>query len=319
MHKQKEERKTNKNTSILIVAIVLIVVLGSSASLPKLDLSKINFNIFGAGNSGLVDVDKKLNFALTNEYAGSALTSKTLYVYGSDATLLESLTTGSDGTVSTAFTYPSGTQLYVKYINTNDKQWFNVIVPQMTPSDAQASSTNSVPLKSFAIGTYTDGLQWSATSINDNGEYNFTTNGVQMSFTYTVTDTGSDNTGIKDSYDPVYSQQWNVVFYITFSGSGYEKVIVSGLGTDFTLGSTHYVSTTLDPYALSKVKQGNNYKSLGKTSVIFSLDGTGYTGSSTTMQLEVYAYADAGYAQSHGGSFGASGVELCEQTVTLKA
>lgn len=291
-------------------------MIGGGVTLPKLDLSKLN--IFGS--SSLVDVDKKINFALRNEYAGSALTSKTLYVYDSGATLLETLTTGSDGTVSTAFTYPSGTQLYVKYINTNDKQWFNVVVPQMNPSDAQASSTNSIPLKSFAIGTYaTDSLMWSATAINDAGEYNFTTNGAQMSFAYKVTDTGSDNTGIKDSYDPVYSQQWNVVFYITFSGSGYEKVIVAGFPTDFTLGSTHYVATTLDPYALSKVKQGNSYKSQGTTSFTFSLDGTGYTGSSTTMQLEVYAYADSSYAQAHGGSFGASAFELCEQTVTLKA
>jgi hypothetical protein len=303
----------------LIIGIVLIFVIFSGASLPKIDLSNV-MNFFGGGGNGLVDVDKKINFALTNEYAGSALASKTLYVYDSDATLLETLTTGSDGTISTAFAYPSGTVLYVKYVNTNDKQWFNVVVPQMNPSDAQASSTNSVPLKSFAIGTYaTDSLMWGATAINDAGEYNFTTNGAQNSFTYTVTNTGSDNTGIKDSYDPVYSQQWNVVFYITFSGSGYEKVIVQGFGSEFTLGSTHYVSTTLDPYALSKVKQGNVYKSLGKTSFVYTLDGTGYTGSSAIMQLEVYAYADAGYAQAHGGSFGASAFELCEQTVTLKA
>jgi hypothetical protein len=276
---------------------------------------------FGGSSSDLVDVNKKINFALTNEYAGSALASKTLYVYDSDGeTLLETLTTGSDGTVSTAYTYNSGTALYCKYINTNDKQWFAITVPKMNKADAESATTNSIPLKSFAIGTYTDGLTVGATTINDAGSYNFTTTGTTPTFKYTITNTGADNTGLKESYDPVYKQDWWVVIYVTFSGTDYEKCIVYGFSYDWVLGSTHYVAGKLDAYALTKHKVGSNYKSLGTTDFVFNLDGTGVPATgSFTMQIECYAYASPTYAMNHGGNFGVSSVELCEQTVTLKA
>jgi hypothetical protein len=35
------------------------------------------------------------------------------------------------------------------------------------------------------------------------------------------------------------------------------------------------------------------------------------------MQITVYAYADPGYAETHGGNFGPEKVEIAEQTVTL--
>jgi hypothetical protein len=310
--------KKSNSTLILVAIVVVVLVLGSGMALPKFDLSK--FNLFGGGGSGLVDVQKKIEFSLINEYAGSPLTSKTLYVYDSDgSTLLETLTTdGTTGIATTNTKYDSGKVVYVKYVNSNDKQWFEIVVPQMQEGEIQTATTNPVQLKSFAIGTYTDLLYNGATAINDAGNYNQTATGsTSPTFSYTVSNTGSDNTGMKASYDPIYLQDWSVVMYVTFSGTNYETITINGFSQDWTMGTTHYVATTLDPYALTKYKVGNTYKSTGNSGFTFSLDLSGYTGDGVTMQIEVKAYASSAYAQAHGGNFGVSAVELCEQTVLL--
>lgn len=320
----RRNRKTKKNTLILLFGIVLVIVILGGVSIPNIDLSKVLdlSGIFGGESAtGLVSVNKPLDFALTDEYGGSALGSKTLYLYDSDGeTLLETLTTASDGTIATAFTYDSGRIVYIKYVSSNDKKWWKITVPKMNKADAESATVNTVALKAFTIGTYTsDTLKHGATSISDAGNYNFTASGETVTFVYSLANTGSDNTGIQDSYDPIYKMNWYVVMYVTFSGTDYEKVLVYGFENDFTLGTTHYVASRLDAYRLTKHKVGNVYKSTGTLDFTFSLDGTGYTSSgSTTMQITVYAYSDPAYCQAHGGNVGPSAVQIAEHTVTLQ-
>ena len=315
-----------KDSTLIILAIVLILVIGGGFSLPKIDLGKFNpFSGFATGDSesNKVDVQKPLKFALTDTYAGSALTSKTLKVYASDgSTLLETLTTGSDGTVTTAFTYNSGDIVWIYYESSNDKMWWKKEVPKMNPKDAEALSYNYIKLAAFTIGTYTsDALKYGATTISDGGEYNFTTSGTIQTFTYSLANTGNDNTGLMESYDPIYQMKYTCVVYVTLSGTGYEKIIVYGFDYDYTLGTTHYLATEADCYALTKHKVGNVYKSNGVQDFTFSLDGTGYTaGSDTvTLQISVYMYSDPQYSMNHGGSYGPEAVQIAEHTVTLKA
>jgi hypothetical protein len=309
-----------KNSTLILVAIILIVIVGGGVSLPKVDLSNLVPDLGGGARTDQVDVMKPMKFALTDKYGGSALTSKSLKIYDSDgATLLESLTTGADGTVTSAFTYPSGKKIHVKYESSNDKQWWDLTVPQMNEKDAEALSYNYIALQSFSIGTYTDTLKFSATTISDGGSYNFTASGVQQTFTYSLANTGNDNTGLISSYDPIYAMRWEPVVYITLSGTNYEKVLVYGMDWDFTLGTTHYLATELDAYTLTKHKVGNEYKSSGTVDITFSLDGTGYSGTGTTLQIYVYMYSDPQYTMNHGGNYGADKVELAEHTVTLQS
>ena len=327
LDKLREEKKSLKDSTLIILAIVLILVVGGGFSLPKIDLGKFNpFAGLGVGGdtaSDKVDVQKPLKFALTDTYAGSALASKTLKVYASDgSTLLETLTTGSDGTVTTAFTYDSGDVVWIYYESSNDKMWWKKEVPKMNPKDAEALSYNYIKLAAFTIGTYTtDTLKHGATTISDGGEYNFTTSGAIQTFTYSLANTGNDNTGLMESYDPIYQMKYTCVVYMTLSGTGYEKIIVYGFDYDYTLGTTHYLATEADCYALTKHKVGNTYKSNGVQDFTFSLDGTGYTaGSDTvTLQIYVYMYSDPQYSMNHGGSFGPEAVQIAEHTVTLKA
>lgn len=258
---------------------------------------------------------------MTDRYGGSALASKTLLVNdGVTHEQLESLTTGADGTINTGFAYPSGTRLDVYYESSNDKQHFPIIVPEMNPSDAEASTYNIIPLKSFAIGTYTtDSLKIAnGTTYADASTYNKTEDGTTPHFTYSLANTGGDNTGLMTSRDPIYNMDFNVVFYMSLSGTGYESVLVYAFPSDYTLGTTHYLAQNLDPYALTTHKVGWEYKSHGTTDIVFWLDLSGITtGDSVTMQIYAYAYSDIAWHQAHGGDFGHEAYQIAEQTVTI--
>lgn len=308
------------NTMLYLVVIILaILFLGGSFSIPKFDFG----NFLGGGVSAdLVDVNKPVEIALINEYAGQALTSKTLDIYDSDGeTPLETgLSTGSDGTATSALPYKSGKVIYIRYESSNDKMWWQKTVPQMTKADAESATVNAMEVRAFAIGTYTnDGLFFGATSYTDDtGEYNKTASGNTPTFTYRLANTGNDNTGLKTSYDPVYKQNWNVVIYMTLSGTNYETILVYGFDYDWTSGTTHYTASNLDAYALTKHKVGNTYKSNGVLEFQFTLDLTGYSGDAVTLQIRVEAYADATWAQTHGNDFGVESYEIAEHTILLK-
>jgi len=311
-----------KNTSIILIAIVLILVLGGGMNLPNIDLAGLTdwFGGNGEVDDGKVLVDKRLTLVLMDKYAGSVIATKTVDIYDSDGfTPIETVTIDGTGTGDSALPYESGTVLYFRYESSNDKVWWKETVPKQNPQDAEALTRNTMKLDAFAIGTYTsDTLIHGATSIDDAGEYNFTTSGSVMSFTYTLANSGSDNTGLISSYDPVYDMKWTPVVYITFSGTNYETVLVYGFDYDYTLGTTHYVANEADPYALTIHKKANQFLSAGTWDMTFTLDGTGYSGSATTMQIYVYMYSDPNYAMNHGGSYGPEKVEIAEHTVTLK-
>lgn len=309
-----------------IAAILIFIVVGAAGGLSGLREfgQNINFDwLTGTGGSGLVDVDKQLDLYLHNKYSGSALGSKTLKIWDPTINAFKesSLSTASDGTVNSANPYPSGQILYVYYESSNDKQWFMFTVPQMNPKDAEASTYNVVPLESFAIGTYsTDSLKLAnGTTYADASTYNTTTDGTTPVFTYSLANTGSDNTGIIASHDPSYDMDFSVVYYMTISGTGYESVLVYGdFDYDFTLGTTHYLAKVLDPYALTKHKVGWQYKSNGNLDVNYWMDLSGIaSGDSVTWQTYTYAYSDPAWCMNHGGDFGYEKVELAEHTVTI--
>jgi len=312
-----------KNTSIILIAIVLILVLGGGNLASKINIGNIGdwFGGNGDADDGKVLVDKRLTVVLMDKFAGSVIGgTPSIDMYDSDGfTKLETLTIGS-GTADSALPYESGKVLYFRYEATNDKQWWKVTVPKQNPQDAEALTRNTVRLDTFVIGTYTsDTLIWGANSIADAGTYNFTGNGTTMSFTYSLANSGSDNTGLISSYDPVYDMKWSPVVYVTFSGTNYETVLVYGFDYDYTLGTTHYVASIADDYGLTIHKKANQFLSAGTWDITFTLDGTGYSGTATTMQIYVYMYSDPNYAMNHGGSYGPEKVELAEHTVTLQS
>lgn len=308
-----KDRKAKVDLTLIVVILIVILVFSGSIAIPKINLDWL----FDDGKSGLVDVNKKLKFALTDVYAGSALTSKTIYVY-TGTTLKESLTTGADGTVASAFPYESGSSVSVKYVDSDTKQWFHFTIPQMNPKDAESATYNNIPLEAFSVCTITDALRVGSTSINDAGTYNFTASGTTPQFTYDLF-VSADNTGFIASQDPIYSMGWYAVVYMSLSGTNYETVLAYDFYTQFELGTTRWCAEAIPDTDITKYKVGNTYIHKGEGHFSYSLDGTGYTGTGTTMQLYLKIYSDPSWMQSHGGNFGPDNVELAEHTVTLQS
>jgi hypothetical protein len=305
-------------TSMANVLIIIVVVAGGYFLFQGGYLDNLLPGFSITGGSGGVDVNKKLQFTWSDEWSGTVANAKTFYVYDESFALKETLTTAATGIVASAQNYPSGTNLHVKFLDTNDKIWYSFTVPTMSATDAESSTYNDVAFKDFEIGTYTsDTLKTGAYSIVDAQDYNQTGNTTTPIFVYTLANSGADNTGILESYDPVYAQQWGVWITGTITNS---SIIVTGVDYQFTVGTVTYFADKISASELSLWKVGPSYMPgfTGTASVSFGLDLTGYTTSDATMQITAYAYADPSYAMSHAGNYGTAKLEIAEQTITIE-
>lgn len=308
------QAKTQMST--VLIAIILVAGAYFAYSSGYLDNILPGFSI--SGGDGGVDVNKKLQFTWADEWAGSVANAKTFYLYDDSFALKETLTTAATGIVASAQNYPSGTNLHVKFIDGNDKVWYSFTVPTMNANDAESSTYNDVAFKDFEIGTYTsDTLKTGAYSIADGGTYNQTGNTTTPVFVYTLANSGSDNTGILESFDPIYNQNWQVWVTGTIDNS---SIIVTGVDYQFTVGTVTYFADKISASELSSWKIGPSYVPgyTGTSSISFGLDMSGYDTAAAVMQITVYAYADPSYAMSHAGNYGTAKVTIAEQTVTLE-
>ena len=304
------------------IAVIAILLLSGSIKLQGFNFDFSNFNPFKTSGSGLVDVNKQIKYTLIDYYAGSALASKSnvINVYDSDGetTLETNLDTDASGQGNTAFSYNSGKIIYMKYESSNDKIWWKITVPQMNTQDAEAATYNLIELRAFSIGTYTTDSFTTQNGTACGASYDASSSGTTMTFNYKLSNTGSDNTGLMTSYDPLYKLNYNMIVYAVFSGTGYERVLPYGFDYDYTLGTTHYVAKQVDAYALTKHKVGNEYRSTGSAEVTFTLDMTAVTGGdSITLTLYFEIYSDPNYAMSHGGNYGPEAYQGATQATTI--
>ena len=309
--------KAKTNYGVIFIAMIAIAAVAVIADPSLLSNFKLPFSI--GGTSSGVSVNREVQFTLSDKFSGSALTSKTLVVYNSLFEQVESLTTASNGAINTAHPYASGTQLYVKYVSSNTKEWFNVVVPTMPASEQQVSQYNPVSLDAFTIGTGAISLRAGGVAVTSN--YTDGTLGTTDTPTFTMDlfNTGADNTGMMESTNPVLNQAWDLYTVVTISGSGYENIVYSGFDQQFTLGTTYYGANHQSADGFTKWKTANTYETgfAGDQTTSWSLDLSGASGNSATMNIYVYAYCDPTYAQTHGGNFGNDKYQIATLSVDL--
>lgn len=269
--------------------------------------------------SNLVDVTRSIKFTVYDKFSGSAVASASIYVYDGNM-LLESLTTDSNGQATTSNVYPSGKQLYVKVVKSNDKAWYNIVVPKMYKADVEALTTNPVTLEFFSIDTSMTikVMDSQGNSYSSGGTLNFTALGVN-SITITITGyVSADGKGYISSYDPLNGINWNPVLYAKLSGTGYELISITGFDVGYEKGTTMYYADVLQDTEVTRYKVGNEYIYDGVWSRSVLVDATGYSGSSVTLTIIVYAYSDYTYHQQY-GSYGPDAVAMCTAfTLTIE-
>ena len=319
-------RSTTAKTNWLVITLV-IVVLAVVTGVIKVSSTGINFGIQGSnnggnngGNNGITSgYTRPIQFHVSNVFSGADSSSASVYVYdpATKNQIGSTLTTDSSGLCHTGRSFTQGEIVTVKVVSGNSKIESSYVVPSILQGDTYAN----IEVPFFTIGTYSsDSLRVAGSGINDAGSYNATLSGTSPTFVYELTNTGVDNTGLKESQNSITGMQWKVALVVSFSGTSYETISASGFDQQYTIGTTNYGVIHLNADQLSKWKVGNNYQPdfVGDQAVSFSLDMSAAPAStSITMQIEVYAYCDPAYAAAHGGNLGSDKVELAEQTVTL--
>jgi hypothetical protein len=266
-----------------------------------------------------VSVNKKIGWCVIDDYAGGGINTVYLYVYDAQLHKYEgdgsAYHTGTDGTLTSGMAYQSNTQLKIKAVNGNSKAWFDVTVPMMTTQDAQSATTNPVVLRFFTvIGTTTAPtltLIHQGTTIADGGSYNKTTSGNTRTFTFSVI-CNVDNTGFKESADPLNNINWYAVVYLKCSGAGYSDISLSGFDGAYEKGSVmnYYKTISADgANGITRYKVGNDYVWSGQWGFSFQGDFTGYTAITADWDILVYVYSDPTYYQTK-SSYGPDAVLL---------
>jgi len=253
-------------------------------------------------SENLVSVNKPLQFAVVDPLAGGGLVSAGVTVYGTDKTLKESLTTATDGyTAQTALPYSSDTSLHVKVSKAGYvTRWFSVVVPKMTPSDAQSLTTNYIPLQTVNLGTYT-------IKVTDQFGTSYTSGSTKLNFTALTVSTCSvtisiynteDNSGYISSYDPLNNINLNVPLLTSTTDS---KATVTGAGSSVARGTNTYWISVVSDDGLTRQLVGNEYVKPGVTSVTITFGkGSLAAGETQNFVFTLYDYFDQSYFAANG-------------------
>lgn len=245
-----------------------------------------------------VAVNKPLLISVVDPIAGQSVASATVKIYDG-TTLMETLTTGSNGQVTTAMPYPSGKRLNIYIESGNSKKWVTITVPYMNQADAQATSTNYVTLPFFTLGTYSiKVIDQFGNVYTSGGTLNFTTLGSDtVSLTIQIYNT-QDNTGYESSHDPISNVDWKAVFRAYATNPSF---IVSGFERNVERGTTSYYLKVIPDDGLIRQKVGTQYVKPGVYTFTITLQkGSLAAGSSEVLTLDLFAYFDPNYFATTG-------------------
>lgn len=188
------------------------------------------------------------------------MASATLQMYretSQGAVQLESLTTGSDGTIASGGSYKTSDTLWVEITSSGDVNSFiKVVVPGMSSSDSQSLTVNSINIYGIQLGDYSlDLIATGGSELTDGGAYLISQfAGSSASITITISET-SNNEGYVSHYDPIYKINRYMVMQIIQRGTSLD---ISGLPNQLVKGSTVYYHATL-PDGLQGSPVGTGY------------------------------------------------------------
>ena len=277
---------------ILILFVLWMFWPSIAAHIPQQNIAEQTTSTRG------VAVTKPLQIAVTDPIAGQAVSGASVLVYEGNV-LKESLTTDSAGKATTSLPYKSGTQLYIKVVNGNSKEWKAITVPYMSPEDAQSLTTNFVSIPFFTLGTYTIKVMDQFGNVYASGDtVNFTTLGVStVTLTITIYNT-VDNTGYVSSYDPINKVNWYAYLVTSTSGTA---VGITGFDQSVQRGTTTYYLVHVPDDGLTRQLVGQTYVKPGTWSYTITINkGTLTAGQSQAFTITLYAYFDPQYFAANG-------------------
>ena len=254
-----------------------------------------------------------LQFVLSDNLAGGAISGATIKVYTSTSQLKDSLTTTPSGVANTTTLWQAGQTGYVEVSKT-------LYVSECIPFTVPATVTNGlynapsyyIPLTDCVLGTYSilchdqyGNVYTTTNTINvtalNGGTVAAPTTSVTL--TFTVYDSVS-NTGYITTFDSLYNvnQAAAIDMYTTGSSVSLPSGIQGGVTAQvFPRGSNTYWSTTLPDSGLTSQKIGQNQVQAGQTgySITINLAALAH-GSTQVFYTNLVAPFDQTYYQANG-------------------
>ena len=314
--------KFKMNPSTAIIALVILFLVWYTGALQYFAASITGFGggggvvTPGAPEQGGVVVNKPLKIAVIDEFAGSPVASASVKIY-EGTQLKESLTTDASGIATSTLNYRSDTQLDIFVSSGNSKAWYKVTVPRMSEADAQAATVNPIELRFFTLASISIQVRDSfGNSYTSGGNLNKTTLGANIVSLTVSWFVANDNTGFKNSFDPINNMDWNAVLFTQVTGTNYEKVIVTGADGSYAVGLNNWYYNMIQDTELTKWKIGNQYKYPGTSSRVLTVDLTGYSGDAADIVFQIVVYTSPDYHRQY-GSFGPDAVILGTFTINL--
>lgn len=275
-----------------IAAILLFIFVVASAMgyihIPQLNIEKEAQTT--QSQAGTIAVNKPLQITVHDSLKGTAVGGATVYIY-KGTQLMETLTTDTNGQAVTGMPYRSGDVLNVLIVNGNSKEWYTLKVPYMTPADAQSASYNPVVIPMFTLGSYVIKVTDQFGNVySSGGTINFTALGTDtVTLTINIYNT-QDNTGYKDSYDPINKVHWDAVLV---ASSATPDVVINGFQYTTSRGTTSYWLQPIPADQLVRQKIGNTYVKQGVASFTITVNaGSLAVNQTNTLTMTLYVYFD---------------------------
>jgi len=308
-------KKNDKNLMYIGIAAVAVFFLWQGGYLANLNTSP-------PVTTGTVAVHDNVQVTLMDHIAGAALTSKTILLY-QNGLETESLTTDSHGQATSSLQYDSGAPLQAYIADGNAHYWTDIVLPRETQAQADNGNDMQVTIQGYTAETYTDLVVCGATSYGDASSFNRTATPTPT-ISYDWNPVTANRAMLPGAFDPIYSIQPATMLFAVFNDTSI--IVTSGFDGSYIVGSSKVYYKVLNADDFTYQTSGSTIVHPGTGAATFSLDTTSLPAvgtSNCTMQLYIFAFANAGYAQSHSASgatataYGPLAVQLAEQTVTL--
>lgn len=299
-------KKNDKNLLLIGVAVIGILMYTG-----YIDFSGFMGAVIPEGGDETVNT---LDFILTDQWAGSGMSSKTIKLYQSNV-LKETLTTGSDGSIETTYSYATGEVIDALIDCGSNERWDRIVVPNHDPNKVEASDPTPIYVLGSTHPTVTDLVSdESGTAIADAGKLNFTAKGASELITYSgfVSTVG---TGLLNSdADPLDDYTPQVILYITLSDT--TNHLNNGFDGSFMNGASMVYYVVVPVTEVTKYAEGNSLVHDGTFAISFELDLAAASGTGDTVQIDLYEADDWVYYKTN-LAHAPYATSLCESTISL--
>ena len=295
----------------VIIGAVAIIALMWAGVLPTPSWLGNIGGVTPGGGTGSVNT---LDFILTDAWAGSGMNSKSLKLYQNNV-LKETLTTASDGSIESTYSYATGEVIDVLIDCGSNERWDRIVVPAHDKAMIEASDPTPVYVLGSTHPTVTDLVSdESGTAIADAGKLNYTAKGASEIITYSGF-LSTVGTGLLDSdADPLDGYTPQVVLYITLSDT--TNHLNSGFDGSFLNGASMVYYKRIPVTEVTKYSEGNRMIHDGTFAFSFELDLAAASGTTDTVQIDLYEADDPMYFKTNLAHAPYATV-LCESTISL--